>query len=242
MITVKKIFKPVWIAGILALLAFGCSGLQHSNSTSPRDRLADAYGIKNFNQVEELRYTFNVKVGDKVTSRSWSWEPKTDRVTFTGTAEQGGTVSYERSVLTGQPTEQVKKIDPGFVNDNYWLIFPLRLYWDGSASVRADDAPANLPIGTGKARRIVVGYPANEGYTPGDVYELFVNDSDRIVQWVYRKGGDPKPTRITTWEDYRKVGPLNISLNHQGPDASFRVWFTDVAVRLAGKSDWDPAR
>jgi hypothetical protein len=117
----------------------------------------------------------------------------------------------------------------------------LRL-WDGSASVRADDAPANLPIGTGKARRIVVGYPANEGYTPGDVYELFVNDSDRIVQWVYRKGGDPKPTRITTWEDYRKVGPLNISLNHQGPDASFRVWFTDVAVRLAGKSDWDPAR
>jgi len=195
--------------------------------------LADAYGIKNFDQVEELRYTFNVKVGDKVTSRSWSWEPKTDRVTFTGTAEQGGTVSYERSVLAGQPTEQVKKIDPAFVNDNYWLIFPLRLYWDQSATVVEDAAPASLPIGTGKARRIVVSYPKTEGYTPGDVYELFVNDSDRIVQWVYRKGGDPKPTRIATWEDYHKVGPLKLSLNHQGPDASFRVWFTDVAVRLS---------
>jgi hypothetical protein len=122
------------------------------------------------------------------------------------------------------------------------LIFPLRLYWDRSATVTADDAPANLPIGTAKARRIVVSYPTTEGYTPGDVYELFVDDSDRIVQWVYHKGGNPTPTRITTWEDYRKVGPLQLSLNRMGPDASFRVWFTDVAVRLAGKSDWDPAR
>ena len=90
MTTVQKVFKPMWITGVLALLAFGCAGWTHSNSTSPRDRLADAYGIKNFDQVEELRYTFNVKIGDKVISRSWSWEPKTDRVTFMGTAEQGG--------------------------------------------------------------------------------------------------------------------------------------------------------
>ena len=241
MTTVQKVLKPMWITGALALLAFGCAGWTHSNSTSPRDRLADAYGIKNFDQVEELRYTFNVKIGDKVIRRSWSWEPKTDRVTFMGTAEQGGTVSYERAILTGQPTEQVKKLDPAFVNDNYWLIFPLRLYWDGSATVVEDDAPANLPIGTGKANRIVVTYPKTEGYTPGDVYELYVNDSYRIVQWVYRKGGGPKPTRITTWEDYHKIGPLELSLNRQGPDAGFRVWFTDVAARLEGKSDWIPA-
>jgi hypothetical protein len=232
----------VWIAGVFALLAFGCSGLQHSTSTSPRDRLADAYGIKNFNQVEELRYTFNVKVGDKVTSRSWSWEPKTDRVTFKGTTEQGGTVSYARSVLTSQPTEQAKRVDPQFVNDNYWLIFPLRLYWDESATVTVDAAPMTLPIGAGQARRMVAKYPTNEGYTPGDVYELFIDGSERIVQWVYRKGGDPKPTRITTWEGYQKVGPLTLSLDHNSPDGVFRVWFTDVAVRLAGKSEWVPAR
>ena len=242
MTSVKKVFKPVWIAGIFALLAFGCSGLTHSNSTSPRDRLADAYGIKDFNQVEELRYTFNVKVGDKVTSRSWSWEPKTDRVTFKGTAEQGGTVSYERSVLAGQPTEQIKKVDPQFVNDNYWLIFPLRLYWDRSATVTVDKAPMNLPIGTGQAKRMVVKYPANEGYTPGDVYELFLDGSGRIAQWIYRKGGDPQPTRVTTWEDYKKVGPLTLSLDHKSADGAFRVWFTDVAVRLSGSSEWVTAK
>jgi hypothetical protein len=113
MTSLQTVFKSVWVASALALLSFGCSGLQHSTSTSPRDRLADTYGIKNFDQVEELRYTFNVKIGDKVTSRSWSWEPKTDRVTFKGTAEQGGSLSYERSVLAGQPTEQVKKSIPG---------------------------------------------------------------------------------------------------------------------------------
>jgi hypothetical protein len=233
--------RPSWfivlILGIFLLLAnWGCAGRQRSES--PRDQLAEAYGVDGFDQVEELRYTFNVKLPDRVISRSWSWEPKKDRVTFLGTAEQGGTVVYERSSLASQASEQVKKIDPQFVNDNYWLIFPLRLYWDHSATVTMDESPMNLPIGTGQAKRMVVKYPSTEGYTPGDVYELFIDSSGRIAQWIYRKGGDPKPTRVTTWEDNKKAGPLTLALDHKGQDGVFRVWFTDVAVRLSGKSDW----
>jgi hypothetical protein len=229
-------FIPIVLSVFLLLANWGCAGWQRSSS--PRDQLAEAYGVDNFDQVEELRYTFNVKLPDRVVSRSWSWEPKKDRVTFMGTAEQGGTVAYERASLAGQASEQVKKIDPQFVNDNYWLIFPLRLYWDHSATVTVDEAPMNLPIGTGQGKRMVVKYPANEGYTPGDVYELFIDSSGRIAQWIYRKGGDPKPTRVTTWEEYRKAGPLTLALDHKGPDGVFRVWFTDVAVRLTGKPDW----
>jgi hypothetical protein len=229
-------FKALLVSSLTLLLVAGCAGWQRSDS--PRDRLADAYGLKNFAQVEELRYTFNVQLPDRVLSRAWSWEPKKDRVTFRGTAEQGGAVSYDRSILAGQASEQVKKVDPWFVNDNYWLIFPLRLFWDQAATVSADESPAALPIGTGQAKRVVVRYPSNEGYTPGDVYELFIGASDRIEQWIYRKGGDPKPTRIATWEDYRRVGPLTLSLDHRGPDGIFRVWFTDVAVRVAGQSGW----
>ena len=234
--------RPSWIIvlilGIFLLLAnWGCAGRQRSES--PRDQLAAAYGIDGFDQVEELRYTFNIKLPDRAISRTWSWEPKKDRVTFMGTADQGGTVTYDRStLLSGQASEQVKKIDPQFINDNYWLIFPLRLYWDHSATVTVDEAPANLPIGTGQAKRMVVQYPANEGYTPGDVYELFIDSSGRIAQWIHRKGGDPKPTRVTTWEDYRKVGPLTLSFDHMGQVGLIRMWFTDVAVRLSGKPDW----
>jgi len=242
-LSMKPVFsKFILLAmSILLLVAnWGCAGRQRSES--PRAQLADAYGLQSFDQVEELRYTFNVKLPDKVVSRAWSWEPKKDRVTFRGTAEQGGTVAYERSVLAGQAGEQVKKADPQFVNDNYWLLFPLRLYWDQSATVTVDEAPMNLPIGTGRAKRMVVKYPSNEGYTPGDVYELFIDGSGRIAQWIYRKGGDPKPTRVTTWEDYKKVGPLTLSLDHKSADGAFRVWFTDVAVRVAGKPEWVVAK
>ena len=228
------------IIGLLLLVSnWGCAGWHRS--ASPRDQLASAYGVDNFDQVEELRYTFNIKRPDRVISRSWSWEPKKDRVTFMGTAEQGGTVAYDRSSLA-QASEQVKKIDPQFINDNYWLIFPIRLYWDQSAAVAVDEAPMNLPIGTGQAKRMVVKYPANEGYTPGDVYELFIDGSGRIVQWIHRQGGDPKPTRVTTWEDYKSVGPLTLSLDHKGQDGILRVWFTDVAVRLSGSTEWVVAK
>lgn len=233
-------FYSLALSTLLLAGGLGCAGWPRSEL--PRTRLADAYGLKNFDQVEELRYTFNVKLPDRVVSRAWSWEPKKDRVTFRGTAEQGGTLTYERSVLAGPAAEPVKKVDPQFVNDNYWLLFPLRLYWDQSAAVTVDDTPMNLPIGTGQAKRMVVKYPADEGYTPGDVYELFIDGSDRIAQWIYRKGGDPKPTRVTTWEAYRKVGPLTLSLDHQSADGAFRVWFTDVAVRLTGKSEWVTAK
>lgn len=233
-------FQQITFGGLLLLIFAGCAGWQRPEE--PRLQLAETYGLRDFEQIEEMRYTFNVSLPGRVLSRSWTWEPKTDRVTFRGTSEQGGVVAYERSVLAGQPDEGIRKIDPQFVNDNYWLLFPLRVYWDQSAQVTADPEPLPLPIGAGRARRLVVRYPKSEGYTPGDVYELFIDDSGRIAQWVYRKGGDPTPTRITTWEGYQQVGPLTLSLDHRSADGSFRVWFTDVAVRLTGRPDWITAR
>jgi hypothetical protein len=225
------------VAIVILSLVFAAGAAAAQKGADARAQMAAAYGAGQFGQVEELRYTFNVQLPDRTISRAWSWEPKKDRVTFRGTADQGGTVTYDRASLASA-SEQVKKVDPQFVNDNYWLIFPLRLYWDEAAFVTAYQAPAKLPIGSGESRRLVVKYPDNEGYTPGDVYELFVDKSNRIVQWIYRKGGDRTPTRVTTWEDYRKAGPLTLSLDHKSADGKFRVWFTDVAVRLAGKPDW----
>lgn len=233
--------RVLFVVGLIVSLAMAAPAPAAQKDSDPRGQLAAACGVRNFNLVEELRYTFNVQLPDRTISRSWSWEPKKDRVTFKGTPDQGGTVTYDRATLASA-SEQVKKVDPQFVNDNYWLIFPLRLYWDNAAFVTAYQAPAKLPIGSGEARRLVVKYPDNEGYTPGDVYELFVDKSYRIVQWIYRKGGDRTPTRVTTWEDYRKAGPLTLALDHKSADGKFRVWFTDVAVRLSGTSEWVMAK
>jgi hypothetical protein len=92
-------------------------------------------------------------------------------------------------------------------------------------------------MGDGQARRIVVSYPPEGGYTPGDVYELFIDDDGLIAEWIYRRGGATTPTRMSTWEDHRRLGPLLVSLDHQGPDG-FRVWFSDVALMLRNGEDW----
>jgi hypothetical protein len=224
-------------AGVALIVVTGCAAPQRSSPDL--NQVAAAFGESGFNQLEELRYTFNVQIGEKVTRRSWQWEPRLDRVTFNGTPEQGGRVTYERAALAAQPGEPLNQVDAWFINDNYWLLFPLRVHWDKRAMVAEDRTPAELPLGGGRARRIVVSYPPSGGYTPGDVYELYLDGASRITQWVYRKGGDPKPTRVTTWADYRRFGPLTLSLDRRGPDAGFRVWFTDTAVRLRGEGNWN---
>ncbi len=228
------------ISALTALaVTLGYAGDLHA--LSARQEVADTYGLQNFHQVEKLRYTFNVKLPDKTVSRSWVWEPAVDRVTFQGAAAQGGTVTYLRSEI-GQANEELKKVDAWFINDNYWLLFPFRMAWDPTATAELSDGKQSLPIGTGQARRIVVTYPPTGGYTPGDVYELFVDDDGRVMQWIYRKGGAPEPSRITTWEDHRSVGPILIALDHKGADGQFRVWFTDVAVQLKDQAGWVDAK
>jgi hypothetical protein len=111
------------------------------------------------------------------------------------------------------------------------------VYWDLGAAL-SDRGPAPLPIGSGTGRRLVVAYPPDKGYTPGDVYEIFVDERFRIQQWIYRKGGAAQPTRITTWEEYERLGPLTVSLLHRSADETFRLWFTDVGVKLKGQKLW----
>ncbi len=208
-----------------------------------RRAIARGNGVAAFDRIEAIAYTFHVRLPEREVSRSWVWAPAADRVTFRPAEDASDGLTYERAALSdGTASERARRVDPLFVNDNYWLLFPLRLTADLAARLVEDPTPAVLPIGSGRARRVVVTYPADEGYTPGDVYELYLDSEDRILQWVYRKAGAPSPTRVTTWEDRRPVGPLVLALDRRGADGLFRVWFTNVAVRPKGAAGWIPAR
>lgn len=200
-------------------------------------KIAERYGLKAFDTVTALRYTFNVKLGDKRISRKWVWEPREKRVTYIDPADELNRATYTRDQLDGA-SEEIRRIDAKFINDQYWLLFPLHLAWDQGVTIEYDTNAVPLPVGDGEARRIIVKYPEEGGYTPGDVYELFVRRDHLIKAWVYRKGGSLEPTRVSTWDRHRKVGPLVISMDHRGPGEEFRVWFTDVAVRVEGEDDW----
>jgi len=223
---------------LLILPVISCSP-KHQSVAEP---VAKAYGLDSFDQIDAIRYTFNLELPGVNLSRSWEWQPKTGQVSYQGKDKDGKPVkvTYVRSQISSQSDTVKNEIDPGFVNDNYWLVFPFHAYWDTGADVQ-NKGTQQMPLGNGSAELISVKYPADIGYTPGDTWDLYVGQDNRVQQFVYRRGGPKKPSIVTaTWEGYKKAGPLLISTDHRGTaDAGpLRLSFTDVAVKLAGSDTW----
>jgi len=234
---------------VIGLLLFGTLGFVSTSWAQSRppvlEKAAKAYGLDGFDQIEGIRYTWNGEIsGLFKLSRKWEWEPKTGRVTFEGTDKDGKPVkvTYLRSELGSQPDNVKNEVDPGFLNDNYWVLFPLHAYWDTSASV-IDQGMFNLPVGPGMAELVPVKYSAG-GYTPGDTWDLYIKDN-RVVYFDYHRGGDRPPSRVfATWAGYKKAGPLMISTEHRGTadGKPFHLVISDVAVKLVGSDAWIEAK
>jgi hypothetical protein len=238
-------------ATMIRLLAFGMLALSATawaQKAPIAEQIAKTYGLDSFGQIEAIRYTFtlNVPALKLKVSRTWTWEPKADRVTFEGKDKAGNPVkvTYVRSQLNSQPDNVKNEVDPGFVNDQYWLVFPFHAVWDSGATVE-DKGMQKLPTGKGSARQVVVKYPSNIGYTPGDTWELYVGPDDRVQQMVFHHGGSAKPNAVVaTWAGYKKAGPLLVSTDHHGTadGAPLTLTFSDVAVKLAGSDTWIKAQ
>src|SRR5215469_9154053 len=118
--------------GLLTIAMLLLAATSWAQKPPVAEQIAKAYGLDSFGQIEAIRYTFNIPVFKL--SRTWTWEPKTDRVTYEGKDGAGNPVkvTYLRSQLDSQPDNVKKEIDPGFVNDQYWLVFPFHAYWDSA--------------------------------------------------------------------------------------------------------------
>ena len=237
---------------ITVLLSFAVLFLaQHTLAQTPRapilEKVAKAYGIDSFEKVEAIRYTWNGEIpGVFKLSRTWEWEPKTNKVTYEGKDKDGKPVkvTYMRSELSSQPDNVKNEIDPGFINDNYWALFPLHAYWDTSATV-IDQGMFNLPLGSGTAELVPIKYPADSGYTPGDIWDLYIGKDNRVVYFDYHRGGAKAPSRVfATWAGYKKAGPLLFSTEHRGTadGKPFHLSISDVAVKLTGSDKWTDAQ
>ena len=228
------------VLGVLVLAA-----TSWAQKRSPiAEQIAKTYGLDSFDQIEGIRYTFNFNadLGKVKVSRSWVWEPKIGQISYEGKDKAGNPVklTYRRSQLSSQGAMVKDEIDPAFFNDQYWLLFPLHLSWDSSAEVE-ETGNHKLPLGKGSASRVVVKYPSEGGYTPGDTWELFVGADNRLQEFILHHGGSKKPTVIVaSCGDYKKAGPLLVSLDHRGTGDGqpLRVFFSDVSVKLVGSDTW----
>ena len=238
---------------VIRLLAFGMLLLMLPAASWAQQRpplaeqMAKTYGLDGFGQIEGIRYTFTAELPGVTLSRSWEWRPKTDTVSYQGKDKSGKpvTATYQRSQLGSQSDAVKNQIDPAFINDQYWLLLPFHVRWDGSATV-TDAGIHKLPIGTGSAEQLVMKYPAQGGgYAPGDTWELYVGADKRVEQMVYRRGGTAKPgVVIATWDGHKKAGPLLVSTDHRGTadGKPLRISLSDVSVEVKGSDDWIKAQ
>ena len=92
----------------IRLLAFGMllilPAAAGAQTRSPiAEKIAKAYGLDSYGQVEAIRYTFNIR-GARSVSRSWVWEPKTGQISYDGLDKDGNPVkvTFVQSKLTAR--------------------------------------------------------------------------------------------------------------------------------------------
>jgi hypothetical protein len=232
---------------VFVVLVLGANSWAQQRASIIED-IAKAYGLDSYGQIEAIRYTWNGEIpGLFKLSHKWEWEPKTGKISYESTDKDGKAVkvTYDSSQLSSQSDQVKNQVEPSFVNDNYWLLFPFHAYWDKSATI-TDEGAKKLPTGAGSATLVSVKYPAEAGgYTPGDTWDLYVGKDHRVQALVYHRGGDKKPSLVTTtWTGYKKAGPLLVSTEHRGTadGKPLHISITDVAVKLTGSDKWMAAQ
>jgi len=230
----------------LAFMLLALPMASRAEDTPIAQQVAKTFGIDSFGQVETMRYTWNAELPDgRKIANKWEWSPKTDTVSYEGKDKAGNPVkvTYQRSKLDSQSDVVKKEVDPQFANDQYWVLLPFHLVWDGAAAT--DDGQQKLPIGDGSARRIAMKYPSEGGYQPGDTWDLYIGPDKRIEEITYHRGAPNPPHLVSAkYANYKTIGPLLISTDHPGivDGKSFRLTLTDVSVKLTGSDKWDDAQ
>lgn len=213
-----------------AFLVLGCKNEKKTEAPAPEkeltivEKVAYANGFENWKNVEELKFTFNVDRDTSHFERSWIWKPKSNEVTAISAED---TLVYNRKDMDSI----AYKTNGGFINDKYWLMAPINILWDKASSTAVHSTEVEAPLSKKTMQKLTVTYDNEGGYTPGDAYDFYFGDDFMVREWVFRRGNQPEPSNITTWEDYMEAGGLQLAKMHQNEDGSFKLYFTGVEVK-----------
>jgi len=222
---------------LLLFLLYSSFIVPQSNDSIPSlaKAVAENYGIDSWWHIKSIDFTFNVKTEKINAKRSWKWETGTGIIQYSGKGRNGKdtVISYNRNNLNSTDPF-ITSVDAKFINDSYWLLFPFHLVWDKNVVI-TDQGTREFPISHKKGKSLKVQYTGNVGYTPNDVFILFMDNNNMIKEWIYRPGGDKTKERIYTWQDNKNFDGITISTEHNGPHNKMKVWFTNIKV-IAGNN------
>lgn len=216
----------------LAFLFVSCKESKSNTISEPikeltiAEKIANAHGYENWENVKKIEFTFNVDRGDNHSERSWRWEPKNDIVTFL--TQEDSTIVYNRKSMDST----VIKTDRSFINDKFWLFIPFQLVWDKGVTI-SDPVMAEAPISKAQMYKITLTYSNEGGYTPGDAYDLFYGDDFLIKEWVYRRGNSETPSLTTTLQDYQNFNGIKLAtMRKMANNENWSLFFTDVKATM----------
>lgn len=180
-------------------------------------QVAKSSGLDQWNEVQQVDFTFNVeRNGETMSSRKWKWNPKTEEVTLDS---KGEIITYNRA----QTLDSLAlSADRAFINDVYWLVPQFKLAWDEGTKITYPESAEN--------KMIQLQYTGNDGYTPGDRYDMVIDDKMMINKWMYYPKGTTEPAMTTSFEDYKDYNGIKIATNHRTADGALNIYFTDVSI------------
>jgi hypothetical protein len=199
--------KNTTILIVITFLIIGCQG-EIQKAPDILYEICTANNLFRIYDSENLKFTFNVQLPDKSIKRSWMWNIKQNKIFLNGDEQE---------------------ISHAFINDIYWLLFPLKAYEDRDQIELTVNRDKTSPLLNIKCSEIIVKYISGKGYTPNDSYKLYIDEKRKILEWAYLEESKEPPKRMTSWEDYRNINGIHLSLLRKGPNG-FQVWFTDVNV------------
>ena len=204
---------------------FVYSGFSQTDGNALAQKVANAYGIKDFKKAKSMSFTFNVKRDTfPITYRSWDWNMEKNIVSMKDPKQ---TVTYRRDTIQ---SAAMKNIDGKFINDQYWLLFPFHIVMDKGCTLTEKDN-VKAPIGKTNSTMLTVQYNNVDGYTPGDAYDLYIDKNYMVTEWVYRSKGVAKPSLNTRWENTLKNNGVKTATNFPSEDGKFKIYFTGVSVK-----------
>lgn len=215
--------KAFYLGIVAAFCSIGACGSPSDQEKNDLPlRVAKAYGFENIDGVKSIRYTWNVRVDSQtVRSRSWDWDLESGRV---GYSDPDTSLTYHPS----QKDSVLVEIDRRFINDKYWLLFPFQLAWD--TGYRWESFPdQTAPISGYPCTKLTIVYGSEEGYTPGDAYDLYLDGDNIIKEWVFRRGNGATG-RAMTWENERIFNGIKIAMDHKDQAGDNVLWISGVAV------------
>ena len=187
-----------------------------------QEAIANAYGFENWDKVNSLSFTFNVDRDTSHFERSFIWEPKSKKVTYSTASD---TLVFHQ--------DSIKRVslaaDKTFINDKYWLLAPFQLLWDKGVTFNEKEN-VKAPISKEILNVLTITYPSQGGYTPGDAYDFYYGSDYMIKEWVFREKNSVTPTLVYTWEDTKEIAGIKFCTKHKDSTGTKKIYFTNLSV------------